>query len=120
TEGAPRRTSRTPARCRVCGRTLRDAGEMKLMRCEDCPSDMDEGLYERLREWRAVQAQRSGQPDFCVFTDRTLMAIAEAGPSTPVELGRIPGVRARKLQRYGADVLDICASREPEYEDGND
>jgi DNA helicase-2/ATP-dependent DNA helicase PcrA len=75
-----RRTSRTPARCRVCGRTLTDAGEMKLMRCEDCPSDMDEGLYERLREWRAVQAQRSGQPAFCVFTDKTLMAIAEAAP----------------------------------------
>ena len=72
--------SRSPARCRVCGRTLTDAGEMKLMRCEDCPSDMDEGLYERLREWRAVQAQRSGQPAFCVFTDKTLMAIAEAAP----------------------------------------
>ncbi|MET9847251.1 ATP-dependent DNA helicase UvrD2 [Streptomyces ossamyceticus] len=115
-----RRTSRTPARCRVCGRSLREAGEMKLMRCEDCPSDMDEGLYERLREWRAVQARRSGQPDFCVFTDRTLMAIAEAGPSTPVELGRIPGVIARKLQRYGADVLDICAGREPLAEDESD
>ena len=75
--------NRTPARCRVCGRTLTDAGEMKLMRCEDCPSDMDEGLYERLRDWRAVQAQRSGQPDFCVFTDKTLMAIAEAVPTTP-------------------------------------
>ncbi|GAB2950031.1 ATP-dependent DNA helicase UvrD2 [Streptomyces heilongjiangensis] len=115
-----RRVSRTPARCRVCGRTLREAGEMKLMRCEDCPSDMDEGLYERLREWRAVQARRSGQPDFCVFTDRTLMAIAEAGPSTPVELGRIPGVIARKLQRYGTDILDICAGREPQGEDGSD
>lgn len=43
---------------------------MKLMRCEDCPSDMDEGLYERLCEWRAEQARRSGQPAFCVFTDR--------------------------------------------------
>ena len=56
----PRARPRTPARCRVCGRTLTDAGEMKLMRCEDCPSDMDEGLYERLREWRAVQARRAG------------------------------------------------------------
>ncbi len=114
TAAAPRRTSRTPARCRVCGRTLRDAGEMKLMRCEDCPSDMDEGLYERLRGWRAVQARSSGQPDFCVFTDRTLMAIAEAGPTSPAELARIPGVIARKLQRYGADVLAICAGQECE------
>ncbi|MFJ3717373.1 ATP-dependent DNA helicase UvrD2 [Streptomyces sp. NPDC090057] len=116
----PRRTQRTVARCRVCGRTLTDAGEMKLMRCEDCPSDMDEGLYERLREWRAVQAERSGQPDFCVFTDRTLMAIAEARPEDPAGLSRIPGVRARKLQRYGADVLAICAGREIGSDDGRD
>ncbi|MFF5017103.1 ATP-dependent DNA helicase UvrD2 [Streptomyces sp. NPDC001165] len=108
----PRRTQRTPARCRVCGRTLTDAGEMKLMRCEDCPSDMDEGLYERLRAWRAVQARNSGQPDFCVFTDRTLMAIAEAQPDSPAELSRIPGVLSRKLQRYGTEVLAICAGQE--------
>ncbi|WP_399202123.1 ATP-dependent DNA helicase UvrD2 [Streptomyces sp. PanSC9] len=116
---APRRAQRVPARCRVCGRTLTDAGEMKLMRCEDCPSDMDEGLYERLREWRAAQAGRSGQPDFCVFTDRTLMAIAEARPENPAELSRIPGVLSRKLRSYGADVLAICAGQEP-GEDGLD
>ncbi|MER8008910.1 ATP-dependent DNA helicase UvrD2 [Streptomyces sp. NPDC094149] len=109
---APRRTQRTPARCRVCGRTLTDAGEMKLMRCEDCPSDMDEGLYERLREWRAEQARRSGQPAFCVFTDKTLMAIAEAVPDDAHELARIPGVGQRKLNRYGADVLALCAGQD--------
>ncbi|MFJ6559411.1 ATP-dependent DNA helicase UvrD2 [Streptomyces sp. NPDC091412] len=110
---APRRTQRTPARCRVCGRTLADAGEMKLMRCEGCPSDMDEGLFERLREWRAGQAGRSGQPAFCVFTDKTLMAIAETVPDDERELARIPGVGMRKLRRYGSDVLAICAGREP-------
>jgi DNA helicase-2/ATP-dependent DNA helicase PcrA len=113
----PRRTRRTPARCRVCGRTLTDAGEMKLMRCEDCPSDMDEGLYERLREWRAEQARRSGQPAFCVFTDKTLMAIAEAVPDEEGELARIPGVGVRKFNRFGADVLAICAGQEPGAEE---
>ncbi|MFF3192408.1 ATP-dependent DNA helicase UvrD2 [Streptomyces misionensis] len=116
----PRRTQRTPARCRVCGRTLTDAGEMKLMRCEDCPSDMDEGLYERLREWRAAQAAQSGQPDFCVFTDRTLMAIAEARPDSAAELSRIPGVLSRKLRSYGADVLAICAGQEVGGEEADD
>jgi DNA helicase-2/ATP-dependent DNA helicase PcrA len=117
---APRRTQRTPARCRVCGRTLTDAGEMKLMRCEDCPSDMDEGLYERLREWRAEQARRSGQPAFCVFTDKTLMAIAEAVPDDEGELARIPGVGVRKFNRYGADVLAICAGQELGAEEDGD
>lgn len=110
----PRRTPRTPARCRVCGRTLTDAGEMKLMRCEDCPSDMDEGVYARLREWREIQAGLSGQPAFCVFTDKTLMAIAESVPEDERELARIPGVVARKLHRFGADVLAICAGQSVE------
>lgn len=90
------------------------------MRCEECPSDMDEGLYERLRDWRAVQAQRAGQPAFCVFTDKTLMAIAETVPEEEGELARIPGVGVRKLNRYGADVLAICAGQEVEGDDEGD
>lgn len=79
------------------------------MRCEDCPSDMDEALYERLHDWRAVRAKEIGQPAFCVFTDKTLMAIAEAVPGSEGELAVISGVGARKLGRFGTAVLAICA-----------
>ncbi|MEU8530124.1 MULTISPECIES: ATP-dependent DNA helicase UvrD2 [Streptomyces] len=112
-----RRGARGPARCRVCGATLTEAGEMKLMRCEDCPSDMDEALYERLRDWRAEQARKLGQPAYCVFTDKTLMAIAERVPAADGELVGISGVGARKLTRFGADVLAICAGQEPGGDD---
>ncbi|MET7638348.1 UvrD-helicase domain-containing protein [Streptomyces sp. NPDC005438] len=104
---------RGPVRCRVCGRTLTDAGEAKLMRCEDCPSDMDEGLFERLREWRLQQAKLQGQPAFCVFTDKTLVAIAERVPSDRSELATISGVGGRKLDRYGEAVLALCAGADP-------
>ncbi|WP_328331199.1 MULTISPECIES: ATP-dependent DNA helicase UvrD2 [unclassified Streptomyces] len=117
---AVRRKHRGPVRCRVCGKSLTDGGEMKLMRCEDCPSDMDEALYERLHEWRSVQAVETGQPAFCVFTDKTLMAIAEAVPSSETELTRIAGVPARKIARFGADVLKICAGQELAGDDGED
>ncbi|QHC25555.1 ATP-dependent DNA helicase UvrD2 [Streptomyces sp. GS7] len=110
--GRSRRTHRTPARCRVCNKTLTDAGEMKLMRCEECPSELDEALYERLRDWRAEQAGRTRQPAYCVFTDKTLMAIAEAVPATAAELAVISGVGRRKLDRYGTDVLSLCAGEE--------
>ncbi len=106
------RRRRGPVRCRVCGRTLTDPGEMKLMRCEGCPSDLDEELYERLREWRSIRARELGQPAYCVFTDKTLMAIAENLPDSEAELARIPGVGGRKLQRFGADVLALCAGEE--------
>ncbi|MEU1230862.1 ATP-dependent DNA helicase UvrD2 [Streptomyces sp. NPDC005828] len=110
--GLRRRGLRGPVRCRVCGVTLTEAGAMKLMRCEDCPSDMDEGLYERLRDWRSEQARELGQPAYCVFTDKTLMAIAERVPATDGELASISGVGVRKLDRFGAEVLAICAGEE--------
>ncbi|MFD7080242.1 ATP-dependent DNA helicase UvrD2 [Streptomyces sp. NPDC002181] len=119
-ERGARKRHRGPTLCRVCGKTLTEAGELKLMRCEDCPSDMDEGLYERLREWRAGQAQEQGLPAYCVFTDKTLVAIAEAQPSEEGELSMISGVGRRKLDRYGADVLAICAGQEPGAADAGD
>jgi DNA helicase-2/ATP-dependent DNA helicase PcrA len=115
-----RRKLRGPVLCRVCGKTLTDAGEMKLMRCEDCPSGRDEALYERLRDWRADQAQRLSQPAYCVFTDKTLMAIAEAVPGTEGELAGISGVGRRKVTRFGADVLAICAGEEGQRDDMSD
>ncbi|MFJ5834317.1 ATP-dependent DNA helicase UvrD2 [Streptomyces sp. NPDC093089] len=116
--GTGRRKVRGPVLCRVCGATLTEAGAMKLMRCEDCPSDMDEGLYERLRDWRAEQARELAQPAYCVFTDKTLMAIAERVPATDGELASISGVGVRKLDRFGADVLAICAGGEGSAGDG--
>lgn len=113
-----RRRMRGPVLCRVCGATLTEAGAMKLMRCEDCPSDMDEALYERLRDWRAEQARELAQPAYCVFTDKTLMAIAERVPTTDGELSSISGVGVRKLDRFGADVLAICAGGEGGAGDG--
>ncbi|MFF0427321.1 ATP-dependent DNA helicase UvrD2 [Streptomyces sp. NPDC004520] len=118
--GPVRRKPRGPVRCRVCGTTLTEAGAMKLMRCEDCPSDMDEALYERLRDWRSEQATQLGQPAYCVFTDKTLMAIAERVPATGGELSSISGVTARKLDRFGAEVLAICAGQEGPTGGGED
>ncbi|MFE9255511.1 ATP-dependent DNA helicase UvrD2 [Streptomyces sp. NPDC006879] len=118
--GTRKRGRRGPVQCRVCGKTLTDAGEMKLMRCDGCPSDMDEGLYERLRQWRSGQAKELGQPAYCVFTDKTLMAIAEAVPASEGELTMISGVGGRKLDRFGADVLAICAGEEPAEEGSDD
>ena len=111
-DGSRSRKRRGPVRCRVCGRSLTDPGEMKLMRCEGCPSDLDEQLYERLREWRSDQAKQLGQPAYCVFTDKTLLAIAETVPDDEAALSRISGVGGRKLERFGPDVLALCAGEE--------
>jgi DNA helicase-2/ATP-dependent DNA helicase PcrA len=48
-------------------------------------------------------------PAFVVFTDATLMALAEAMPRTEREFLAIPGIGRSKLQRYGEDVLSVLA-----------
>ena len=63
--------------------------------------------WERLRNWRAAIAKEHGVPAYVVFHDATLTELARECPSTTDALGRISGVGARKLERYGADLLAL-------------
>jgi len=101
------------AHCRVCGATLTEAPARKLGRCLTCPSTMDEELYERLREWRLGTATAQGVPAYVVFTDATLMALAERRPTATAQLSDIAGIGPRKLGLYGDAVLALIAGAGP-------
>jgi DNA helicase-2/ATP-dependent DNA helicase PcrA len=96
-----------PVACRGCGGPLTTAVDRKVGRCSSCPSTYNEGLFERLREWRAVVAAEAKLPPYVVFTDATLVAIAETLPTEAGALARVPGVGPAKLQRYGEAVLEL-------------
>jgi ATP-dependent DNA helicase UvrD/PcrA len=96
-------------RCRVCGSPLVGVDALKLRRCGDCPSDVDTELLDRLRSWRSDEARDQQVPAYVVFTDATLTAIAEHRPVDRAALVGIPGIGARKLDRYGAAVLALVA-----------
>jgi DNA helicase-2/ATP-dependent DNA helicase PcrA len=100
-------------RCRMCGSILRGVTALKLGRCADCPSNVDEGLLDRLQRWRAETARAQRVPEFVVFTDTTLTAIAEQRPGDDGALVSIPGIGAAKLRRYGEQVLAVCAGTDP-------
>ncbi|HET7358236.1 MAG TPA: ATP-dependent DNA helicase UvrD2 [Nocardioidaceae bacterium] len=104
-----RRRKKGTAACRVCGRPLGTVAERKVGRCDQCPASYDEGLFERLREWRLERAGEEKVPAYVVFTDLTLQAVAEARPTSVGALAAINGVGATKLQKYGEQVLRIVA-----------
>jgi len=93
--------------CRICGTALLSGPERKLGRCDGCPSDIDEELFERLREWRIKVATASKVPAYVVFTDATLTALAERKPTGTDQLVEIAGIGPRKLGLYGAAVLAL-------------
>lgn len=107
---AARRERSGPVLCRVCGTSLTAAVDRKLGRCAGCPVDRDEALFEALRGWRAGRAKGLGQPAFCVFTDATLIAIAEQRPENVAALVAIPGIGQTKLDRFGDEVLALVGA----------
>ncbi len=100
--------------CRVCGATLLAGADRKLGRCPTCPSDLDEDLYERLQTWRARTAAAHNVPAYVVFTDATLVALAERRPTGPAELLAIAGIGPRKLGQYGEAVFALVAGGSPD------
>ncbi|MGW3891405.1 ATP-dependent DNA helicase UvrD2 [Micromonospora chokoriensis] len=93
--------------CRICGATLLAGPDRKLGRCPTCPSDIDDELHERLREWRQRVAAAQKVPAYVVFTDATLIALAERRPGRSEELIAIAGIGPRKLGLYGDSVLAL-------------
>jgi DNA helicase-2/ATP-dependent DNA helicase PcrA len=88
--------------------------DRKLGRCPTCPSDIDEALYDRLIAWRKQVSGEQKVPAYVVFTDATVVALAERRPSTPAELLAIAGIGPRKLGQYGAAVFALVAGGGPD------
>ncbi len=99
--------------CRTCGVVLASPAERKVGRCEACPPTYDEGVFDALRAWRTATAGEAKVPAYVVFTDATLVAIAESSPDGTAALARIAGVGPAKLERYGEAVLAVLGEAAP-------
>lgn len=102
----PRKQKKGPV-CRVCGTRLVGSSAALLGRCDRCPSDLDEDLLVALKEWRLARARERDVPAFTVFSDKTLIAIAEQRPDDEQGLLGIHGIGQKKLVDYGEELIDV-------------
>ncbi len=103
----PRPRGGAPGRCRTCGGRLGTPAEIKIGRCARCPATADPELVEALRTWRKTRSAQDSVPAFVVFSDATLLAIAERRPTDDSALLAIPGIGRSKLDNYGPEVIGI-------------
>lgn len=68
---------------------------------------MDHNLLQKLKEWRKTTADAEGVEAFRVFPNSVLDAIAEFKPVDKDGLFAIKGIRERKYDKYGADLLAL-------------
>ena len=64
---------------------------------------------DALREWRTARARADAMPAYVIAHDATLIAIAEARPTTLAALRRVKGMGPAKLERYGQEILEALA-----------
>ncbi|MDH5784713.1 MAG: DNA helicase RecQ [Chromatiales bacterium] len=64
-------------------------------------------LWQALRSRRQQLADEQGIPAYMIFHDATLGEMVENRPETLVQLAKISGVGAKKLDAYGEAFLDV-------------
>ena len=65
-----------------------------------------DGLFEKLRALRRTLADENNVPAYVVFSDRTLLEMADARPRDEIEMLGVSGVGEHKLERFGKAFLD--------------
>jgi ATP-dependent DNA helicase RecQ len=70
-------------------------------------SAADAGLLDQLKAWRLEQAREQAVPAYVILHDRTLAEIAALRPRDMDALATISGIGAKKLERYGAALLEL-------------
>jgi len=70
-------------------------------------SDEDAPLLSALKAKRRALAENARVPAYVIFTDKTLIEMAETRPATLDAMARINGVGALKLEKYGAAFLAV-------------
>ena len=73
-------------------------------------SAADAGLLDQLKAWRLEQAREQAVPAYVILHDRTLAEIAALRPRDMDALATISGIGAKKLERYGAALLELVRS----------
>ncbi len=91
------------ARPRIKSRSKRRSGAAAALEAADTD------LFEALRALRKGLAEAQGVPPYVIFGDATLVEMSRRRPASGAELLEITGVGQKKLERYGADFLDVIA-----------
>ncbi|HHO52256.1 MAG TPA: ATP-dependent DNA helicase RecQ, partial [Deltaproteobacteria bacterium] len=68
------------------------------------------GLSAALRAFRRREARRRRWKPYQVFTDQLLESIVEQRPATPEALLALRGMGARRMERFGEEILELVAA----------
>ena len=69
----------------------------------------EQECFGRLKEWRRARAEGLGIGSVAVLPNHVLHDVIRARPTTEAELAAIPGVGARRAEKYAREILALFA-----------
>lgn len=95
------------------GRTRRERGSRGATPAVAAALDSaGQARFAALKAWRSEVAKAHNLPAYIIFPDATLAAIAALNPHSLEALQDVSGIGAKKLESYGAQVLDVLQALE--------
>lgn len=70
-------------------------------------TDVHAELFVALRNWRNCMAEELNIPAVAIMHQKTLTEIAEKLPTNPASLKAIKGMGKKRVEQFGAEILDI-------------
>ena len=102
--GAQRLLMRRPERRQA---PAKRRGAAVLAAAQGLQTDVNDGVFQALRQWRREVAHEHKVPAYTVLHDSSLREIAQCLPDSLLQLQGVTGVGAAKLERYGAEIIAV-------------
>ncbi|MCB0804890.1 MAG: helix-turn-helix domain-containing protein [Bacteroidales bacterium] len=67
-------------------------------------------LFERLRSWRHKIAEENQLSHFQILSQKAVLGISNTLPGNSHQLLEVKGIGRKKLEQYGAEILEIVAA----------
>ncbi|MDP3504670.1 MAG: DNA topoisomerase 3 [Myxococcales bacterium] len=113
--GDPARARLTPKSLPAPERQARVRGKPRSRKASRTPAvelpstGANAGLVETLRAWRLAEAKKRRVPAFRVLTNRALVAVAEARPTSSQALLSVKGLGPKVVQQSGRQLIELCS-----------
>ncbi|MBK8845621.1 MAG: HRDC domain-containing protein [Bacteroidetes bacterium] len=73
-------------------------------------SNVDDGLYTILREWRDEKAIEANLPHYMILSRIAITQLAEVKPQTQQQLLKVSGIGKTKVKQFGQELLELIAA----------
>ncbi|KAG1715194.1 ATP-dependent DNA helicase RecQ [Nymphon striatum] len=87
--------------------TIRKAQSGRRPAVKELVSEEDAPLLSALKAKRRALAEAASVPAYIIFTDKSLIEMAQDRPANLDAMARISGVGAKKLESYGSAFLEV-------------